>query len=84
MSSPIRGVTQAQANSQPEPATPKPAAAPTAKATQTPTDTVHISSAALQSPAHEIQETRAQTIQEAAKGDNQAKRLLAKEEAAAR
>jgi hypothetical protein len=84
MGSPISGVTQAPANSQPEAAQPKTAAAPAAKTPQTPTDTVHLSSAAVQTPAQEIRETPAQTIQEAAKGDNQAKRLLAKEEAAAR
>jgi hypothetical protein len=45
---------------------------------------VHLSSAAGQTAAQEVKETPAQTIQEAAKGDNQAKRLLAKEEATAR
>ena len=84
MSSPITGVTQVPANSQPETVPPKPVAAATAKASQSPTDTVHLSSAAVQTAAQEVKETPAQTIQEAAKGDNQAKRLLAKEEATAR
>jgi len=82
MSTPISGVTQAPVN--PEAAPQKPAAAPAAKASQVPTDTVHLSSTALQTAAQEVKETRAQTIQEAAKGDNQAKRLLAREEASAR
>jgi hypothetical protein len=55
--------------------------APAAKSQQVPTDTVTISSTA-QSLAQEAVETRAQTIQEAAKGDNQARRLLAKEASA--
>jgi hypothetical protein len=45
-----------------------------------PTDTVTISSAA-QAVLKEITETPAQTIKEAAGGDSQAKRLLAKEAA---
>jgi hypothetical protein len=81
MSSPIGNVTQAPAAAQATAVPPK-AQAPAAKAQQTPTDTVQISSAA-QTISQEIQETRAQTVQEAAKGDNQARRLLAKEDAAA-
>jgi len=54
----------------------------TAQATQTPTDTVQISSAS-KAIVQEAQETHAQTIHEAAGGDSQARRLLAKEAAAA-
>jgi len=49
---------------------------------QTPTDTVQVSSAA-KAILQEVQENHAQTVQEAASGDSQAKRLLAKEAAAA-
>ncbi|HYL64247.1 MAG TPA: hypothetical protein VE077_16665 [Candidatus Methylomirabilis sp.] len=80
MRSPISHVTQAPA-AQTQTAAPQPKAAPAAKAQQLPTDTVNIRSAA-QSLAAEAVESRAQTIQEAAKGDSQARRLLAKETAA--
>ena len=52
------------------------------KPQQAPTDTVQISSAA-KSALQEAMETRAQTLQEAARGDNQAQRLLARDAAAA-
>jgi len=79
MSSPISHVTQAPAAQTPTVAAqPK---APAAKAQQLPTDKVTISAAA-QTAAQELTETRVQTTQEASKGDLQAKRLLAKESAA--
>ena len=53
-----------------------------AKGQATKTDTVHLGGAA--SAVQEVYETAAQTIREAAAGDRQAKRLLAKEEAAAK
>jgi len=56
----------------------KPAAT---KAQQLPNDTVTISSAA-KAAAQELTETHVQTAQEAARGDLQAKRLLARESAA--
>ncbi len=57
-------------------------AKPTAvKAQQVPSDTVAISSVA-KAAAQELSETHVQTAQEAAHGDLQAKRLLAKESAA--
>jgi hypothetical protein len=52
----------------------------TTKAQQVPSDTVTISSAA-KAAAQELSETHVQTAQEAAHGDVQAKRLLAKESA---
>lgn len=79
MSSPVSHVTQAPAG-QSQAAAPQ-SKAPAAKTQQLPVDTVKISSAA-QSLAQEAVESRAQTIQEAAKGDSQARRLLAKENAA--
>jgi hypothetical protein len=81
MSSPISGITQAQGVPQTDATPPKPTTA-AAKTPQTATDTVKISSAAVQTAAQEISETPAQTVREAAKGDNQAKRLLAREQAA--
>lgn len=78
MSTTVSHVAQPPA-AQPQAAASQPKAA--AKTQQLPTDTVHISSAA-QSLAQEAVESRAQTIQEAAKGDGQANRLLAKEDAA--
>ena len=79
MSSPVTSVTQTQPAEQVTTAHPK---APESKTPQTPTDTVQISSAA-KGILQEVQENHAQTVQEAAGGDNQAKRLLAKEAAAA-
>jgi hypothetical protein len=78
MSNTISDVTQTQA-AQTQAVAPPPKA--TDKAQQLPADTVKISSAAQL--AAEAVESRATTIQEAAKGDNQARRLLAKEDAAA-
>ena len=63
---------------QTQPVAPKPAPA---KPQPTTTDTVQISSSA-KAMMQEVQETAAQTTQEAAKGDRQAQRLLAKEAAA--
>ena len=87
MSNPVSGVTNAPAVNeaavnQTKQAVPAASAAPAAKTATTPTDTVQLSSA-VQTPSQEIKETPAQTIQEAARGDNQARRLLAREEAAA-
>jgi hypothetical protein len=81
MSSPVNSVTQAPAATEAT-ATHLKTQAPAAKAQQSSTDTVQISTAA-QTLSQEVRETRAQTAQEAAKGDNQAKRLLAKEDVAA-
>jgi hypothetical protein len=78
MSSPVASVTQTPATAQTIASQPK---ATAAKPQQTPTDTVTIS-AAGKTALQEAQETRFQTAQEAAKGDSQAKRLLAKETAA--
>jgi hypothetical protein len=64
------------AQTQPAAPTPAPAKPQTAIA-----DTVQISSSA-KALMQEVQETAAQTAQEAAKGDRQALRLLAKEAAA--
>lgn len=58
-------------------------ATPTLQAAQTPTDTVQISAAASKAILQEAEETHAQTVKEANAGDAQAKRLLAKEAAAA-
>jgi hypothetical protein len=72
---PLQAIAQpAAVSKQPSPATPK--AAPAAA----PADTVQISSAAV-AALKEAQETPAQTAKEAAGGDIQAKRLLAKEAA---
>lgn len=79
MSSPVSHVAQAPA-AQTQAAAPQ-SKAPATKTQQLPVDTVKISSAA-QSLAQEAVESRAQTIQEAAKGDSQARRLLARESAA--
>ena len=81
MSNPISSVTQAQPV---QSASPAPGANPKASASttqQTPADTVTISNSA-QTILQEAQENHVQTIQEANAGDSQAKRLLAKEEAA--
>jgi pyruvate/2-oxoglutarate dehydrogenase complex dihydrolipoamide acyltransferase (E2) component len=70
--------TNTQAAAQPA-KTAAPAESPTTSST--PTDTVTLSSAA-QALAKEMSETPAQTAKEAAVGDHQAQRLLAKEMAA--
>lgn len=78
MVSSVHGNTQASA-AQNQGAGPETKAAPT-KVQQLPTDTVTISSAA-KAAAQELTETRVQTTQEAARGDLQARRLLAQESA---
>lgn len=79
MSSSISHVPQAPpAPSQATAPQPKPQAA---KTPPLPQDTVTISCAARSLAAQAV-ESRAQTIQEAANGDSQARRLLAKEAAA--
>jgi hypothetical protein len=78
MSDPVGSVTQTQAagrvadvrESAPEP-----------RSQSVPRDKVQLSGAA-QSALREASETQAQTAKEAGSGDNQARRLLAKEEAA--
>jgi hypothetical protein len=80
VSNPISAVTQAQPIQN---ATPAPAAKQKASQSQpTTADTVTISSSA-KAILQEVQENHAQTVQEANSGDNQARRLLAKEAAAA-
>jgi len=79
MLNPISTAAQPQAASQP-PSVRPPAPQPKPQPAAAPTDTVHISAAAT-SAMQEILETPAQTAKEAAGGDNQAKRLLAKEAA---
>jgi len=59
----------------------KPAAPTESSTSSTPTDTVTLSAAA-QAMVKEMSETPAQTAKEAASGDHQAQRLLAKEMAA--
>jgi hypothetical protein len=78
MINPVSSATQAQnviqtasVNQKSAQPTPQPAAQPVA------TDTVQISSAAK--AMQETNETPAQTVQEAGKGDHQAQRLLARE-----
>lgn len=78
MSNPIASVAPAQAVAQAPVAQPK---APASKPQPTPADTVKISHAA-QTVLQESQETRAQTVKEAASGDNQARQVLAKDAAA--
>jgi len=85
MSNPISLLTSVTPATPVQPAEKAAAANPkaaVAKTTQTPTDTVQISTAG-QTAAQEARETPAQTQQEAAKGDSQAKSLLAREAAAA-
>ena len=82
MSNPISAVTQAQPVQK---ATEAPAAKQKASETKsqpTTADTVTISTSA-KAILQEVQENHAQTVQEADSGDNQARRLLAKEAAAA-
>jgi hypothetical protein len=81
MSDRVGNVTQvqaAQAVPQPQDARAK---APESRPQPVPQDSVQLSSAA-QSALRESMETPAQTAKEAGSGDMQAKRLLAKEEAA--
>jgi hypothetical protein len=82
MSNPISAVTQAQPVQN---ATQAPAAnqkASETKSQSTTADTVTISTSA-KAILQEVLENHAQTVQEADSGDNQARRLLAKEAAAA-
>lgn len=83
MLNPISSGTQAQATAQSaaeRPTTPQPKPQPVAAVK----DTVQLSAAAkaIQATFQEAIETPAQTAKEAAGGDRQAKRLLAKEAAA--
>ena len=82
MINPVSSATQAQnviqtasVNQKSAQPTPQPAAQPAAQPVAT--DTVQISSAAK--AMQETNETPAQTVQEAGKGDHQAQRLLARE-----
>ena len=72
---------QAASQTKPAAATPKPAPAQGSSKAIAPAATVNISSAA-QTALQESQETQAQTVKEASRGDRQAGRLLAKESAA--
>ena len=76
MITPVSNATQARPPVQSKPAT---QAAPQAKQQTAPTDTVTISAA--KQIVQEAIETSSQTAREAANGDNQAKRLLAREAA---
>ena len=78
MSNPVGSVTQTQAA---VPVSDVREKAPEPRAQPIPTDQVQLSSAA-QAALREAVETPAQTAKEAGSGDNQAKRLLAKAEAA--
>lgn len=78
MSDPVGSVTQTQAVAQ---AADLRAKAPEPRPQPLPTDTVQLSDAA-QAALRETVETPAQTAKEAATGDLQAKRLLAKQAAA--
>ena len=73
----VTSATHVQPAAQPAAASQK---APQAKPQPSPTDTVQISNAAKQIVQEAI-ETSSQTTREAANGDNQAKRLLAREAA---
>lgn len=79
MSHPVTSVNTAQAEAPPTFVRPK---APDAKVQSVPTDTVQISSAAV-AALKEVTETHFQTAKEASAGDQQAVRLLQKEQAAA-
>lgn len=79
MATPIGNVQLAQPAQQFAPRTNTPAPVP-ARAQPTPTDTVQVSNAARQAVQETI-ETPAQTSKEAAGGDPQARRLLAREAA---
>jgi hypothetical protein len=82
MSNPITSVTQTQqAQQSSDQATAVNSRASGSIPKQVPTDTVSISTAA-KAILQEVQENHAQTVQEAKGGDNQARRLLAKEAAA--
>ena len=78
MSDPVGSVTQVQAVPQPQDVK---APASESRPQPVPQDSVQLSSAA-QSALREATETPAQTAKEAGSGDMQAKRLLAKQEAA--
>ena len=78
MSEPVGSVTQTQATAQVADVREK---APEPRSRPVPVDKVQLSSAA-QAALLEAVETPAQTAKEAGSGDNQAKQLLAKEEAA--
>ena len=78
MSEPVGSVTQTQATAQVADVREK---APEPRIRPVPVDKVQLSSAA-QAALREAVETPAQTAKEAGSGDNQAKQLLAKEEAA--
>jgi hypothetical protein len=79
MVSPISQASQPPAA--PQAATAARQSPPQAKPQPAPADTVQLSQAALAARAitQEVSETQAQTAKEAAAGDNQAKRLLARE-----
>ena len=82
MSNPISAVTQAQPVQKATPASAAKQKASETKSQPTTADTVTISTSA-KAILQEVQENHAQTIQEADSGDNQARRLLAKQAAAA-
>lgn len=77
MISPVSGATHVQAAAQPKAASQQPAPSKSQPAS---TDTVQISNAATQALQEAI-ETSVQTAKEAAGGDPQARRLLAREAA---
>lgn len=79
ISSAVQTPVAAQPAAQTKAAAPQPTATAQAKPQPAPTDTVHISAAAQLSK--EAIETPAQTFKEAAGGDQQARRLLAREAA---
>lgn len=80
MSNPISSVAHSQTVAQAPAAPPKP---PAAKSQSSPAASVKISNAAT-AALQEAMETQAQTTREANGGDGQARRLLAKESAAAK
>jgi hypothetical protein len=82
MSNPISAVTQAQPVQKETQAPAAKQKASETKSQPTTADTVTISTSA-KAILQEVQENHAQTVQEADSGDNQARRLLAKEAAAA-
>jgi hypothetical protein len=81
VSNPVNAVTQSQPVQNAPQASTAAVKTPPAQAASTSTDTVTISSSA-KAILQEVQETHAQTVQEASGGDSQAKRALAKEAAA--
>ena len=82
MSNPINAITQAQPVQKETQAPAAKQKASETKSQPTTADTVTISTSA-KAILQEVQENHAQTVQEADSGDNQARRLLAKEAAAA-